>query len=153
MTGHGCGFMGVVFSWTGFAVALGIGLLIGAERERRKGGDGRAVAGIRTFAVVALLGAASASFGVAMLLLALAAVAALLAIAYARDTDSDRGLTTEVPIGEPNGLDQACVVNCDNIRTIPVTELGRLVGYLLPDQEDALARAISRAFDLETDLL
>ncbi|KZC19346.1 MULTISPECIES: MgtC/SapB family protein [Rhodanobacter] len=90
--------MDVVLSWTGFAVALGIGLLIGAERERRKGGDGDAVAGIRTFAVVALLGAASASFGVAVLLLALAAVAALLAIAYARDTSSDRGLTTEVSL-------------------------------------------------------
>lgn len=90
--------MDVVLSWTGFAVALGIGLLIGAERERRKGGDGDAVAGIRTFAVVALLGAASASFGITMLLLALAAVAALLAIAYARDTGSDRGLTTEVSL-------------------------------------------------------
>lgn len=90
--------MGVDFSWTGFAVALGIGLLIGAERERRKGGDGDAVAGIRTFAVAALLGAVGASFGTATLLLALAAVAALLAIAYARDAGSDRGLTTEVSL-------------------------------------------------------
>ncbi|MGB5937797.1 MAG: MgtC/SapB family protein, partial [Rhodanobacter sp.] len=90
--------MDVAFSWAGFAVALGIGLLIGAERERRKGGDGQAVAGIRTFAVVALLGAVGASFGVIVLLLALAAVAALLAIAYARDTDSDRGLTTEASL-------------------------------------------------------
>ncbi|HJW06155.1 MAG TPA: MgtC/SapB family protein [Rhodanobacter sp.] len=90
--------MGVDFSWTGFAVALGIGLLVGAERERRKGGDGDAVAGIRTFAVAALLGAVGASFGTATLLLALAAVAALLAIAYARDAGSDRGLTTEVSL-------------------------------------------------------
>lgn len=90
--------MDVAFPWVGFAVALGIGLLIGAERERRKGGDGQAVAGIRTFAVVALLGAVGASFGVIVLLLALAAVAALLAIAYARDTDSDRGLTTEASL-------------------------------------------------------
>ena len=90
--------MGVDFSWTGFAVALGIGLLVGAERERRKGGDGDAVAGIRTFAVAALLGAVGASFGTATLLLALAALAALLAIAYARDAGSDRGLTTEVSL-------------------------------------------------------
>jgi uncharacterized membrane protein (DUF4010 family) len=90
--------MDAVFSWTGFAVALGIGLLVGAERERRKEGDGNAVAGIRTFAVVALLGAVGASFGITMLLLALAAVAALLAIAYARDAGSDRGLTTEVSL-------------------------------------------------------
>ena len=90
--------MGVDLSPTGLAVALGIGLLIGAERERRKGGDGDAVAGIRTFAVVALLGAVGASFGPPILLLALAAVAGLLAIAYARDPGSDRGLTTEVSL-------------------------------------------------------
>ncbi len=87
-----------VFSWSGFAIALALGLLIGAERERRKGGAGGAVAGIRTFALVALLGAISASFGVLVLLLALAALAMLLAIAYARDTDPDRGLTTEVSL-------------------------------------------------------
>jgi uncharacterized membrane protein (DUF4010 family) len=90
--------MGVDFSWTGFAVARGTGLRVGAERERRRGGAGDAVAGIRTFAVAALLGAVGASFGTAMLLLALAAVAALLAIAYARDAGSDRGLTTEVSL-------------------------------------------------------
>ena len=39
------------------AVALGIGLLVGLERERRKGdGPGRGAAGVRTFALVALLG-------------------------------------------------------------------------------------------------
>ena len=46
------------------AVALGIGLLIGAERERRKGqGPARAPAGIRTFSVVALAGAISVTVG------------------------------------------------------------------------------------------
>jgi uncharacterized membrane protein YhiD involved in acid resistance len=39
------------------AAALGIGLMLGVERERRKGrGRGRAPAGIRTFALVTLLG-------------------------------------------------------------------------------------------------
>lgn len=42
----------------GLAVALGIGLIVGIERERRKGdGDRRAAAGLRTFAIVALAGA------------------------------------------------------------------------------------------------
>src|SRR5262249_32260446 len=46
------------------AIALGIGLLIGAERERRKGtGPGRAPAGIRTFALVALAGGLALAFG------------------------------------------------------------------------------------------
>src|SRR4051794_4857839 len=42
------------------AAALGIGLLIGAERERRKGeGPSRSPAGIRTFTVASLAGAIS----------------------------------------------------------------------------------------------
>ncbi len=46
------------------AVALGIGLLIGAERERRKGsGPARSPAGIRTFAVSSLAGAISFAAG------------------------------------------------------------------------------------------
>mgnify|MGYP000499957941 CR=1 FL=1 len=40
-----------------FCVALGIGLLVGAERERRKGeGPFRRSAGIRTFTVCTLAG-------------------------------------------------------------------------------------------------
>ena len=46
------------------AVALGIGLLIGAERERRKGeGPSRSPAGIRTFTVASLSGAISLIVG------------------------------------------------------------------------------------------
>ena len=46
----------------GFLVALGVGLLIGLERERRKGsGPGRGAAGIRTFTIVALSGAVAAA--------------------------------------------------------------------------------------------
>ncbi|MBM3374314.1 MAG: MgtC/SapB family protein, partial [Betaproteobacteria bacterium] len=87
-------------SWIRIAVALGIGLMIGAERERRKGmGAPRAPAGIRTFAAVSLLGAVSASVG-DMLLLAIsaAAVAAFSAIAYARTARQDPGLTTEIAL-------------------------------------------------------
>src|SRR6516165_5310460 len=48
------------------ATALAIGLLMGAERERRKGaGPGRSPAGIRTFAVAALLGGVSYRQGAA----------------------------------------------------------------------------------------
>ena len=46
------------------AVSLGIGLLIGAERERRKGsGPTREPAGIRTFAIVSLAGGVSLAVG------------------------------------------------------------------------------------------
>jgi mRNA interferase MazF len=64
-------------------------------------------------------------------------------------TGTIRGLSTEVPVGVRNGLDQNSVVSLDNILTIPVTALGRHNGYLLPDQEPALTAAIHNAFDLE----
>jgi mRNA interferase MazF len=60
-----------------------------------------------------------------------------------------RGLSTEVPIGPANGVDDGCVISCDNIVTVPVSALGRQVGYLLPGQEAALATAIRLTFDLD----
>lgn len=83
--------------WVGLTVALGLGLLIGLERERRKGsGPDRAPAGIRTFAALALLGATSWIAGGALLLgAALLAATALFAVAYFRRRDDDPGLTTE----------------------------------------------------------
>jgi len=82
------------------AVALGIGLLIGAERERRKGeGSARAPAGIRTFSVVSLVGATSVMVGGTLVLaVAVTGVAALIAIAYFKSRDEDPGLTTEIAL-------------------------------------------------------
>jgi mRNA interferase MazF len=64
-------------------------------------------------------------------------------------TSTIRGLSTEVPVGPANGLDQHSVVSCDNILTVPTATLGRQIGYLLPAQERELAEAIRAAFDLE----
>lgn len=64
-------------------------------------------------------------------------------------TTTVRGLSTEVPVGLHNGLNQSSVVSCDNITTIPVDALGSRIGLLLPDQEPMLAAAIQAAFDLE----
>ncbi len=81
-------------------VALAIGLLIGAERERRKGqGQQRAPAGIRTFAIACVLGAVSLELGGGVLLAVVtAAVAGLVAISYARSRQQDPGLTTEAAL-------------------------------------------------------
>jgi mRNA interferase MazF len=64
-------------------------------------------------------------------------------------TTTARGLQTEVVVGAANGLDHECVVSCDNVATIPVSDLGRQVGMLLPWQEPELARALVAAFDLD----
>lgn len=82
------------------AVALGVGLLIGAERERRKLQQGSpTAAGIRTFAVAALAGAVGQMIGGVLLALAVAAVAVLAALSYWRGRDEDDlGLTTEIAL-------------------------------------------------------
>jgi uncharacterized membrane protein (DUF4010 family) len=82
------------------AVALGIGLLIGAERERRKGGGpARSPAGIRTFCVASLAGATSVMVGgVLVLAVTITGVAALTVIAYFKSRGDDPGLTTEIAL-------------------------------------------------------
>lgn len=64
-------------------------------------------------------------------------------------TGTVRGLSTELPVGARNGLQEDSVVSLDNVVTIPVAALGRQVGFLFPDQEPALSTAIRNAFDLE----
>lgn len=91
-------------------VSLGLGLLIGIERERSKGtGPTRAFAGIRTFSIVALTGCLcqlldSGAFGggvsAGALLVPAGAlvVGALIAVAYWRDRSRDPGITTELAL-------------------------------------------------------
>ncbi|MFO0688141.1 MAG: DUF4010 domain-containing protein [Myxococcota bacterium] len=88
----------MTFEWSHFCVALGIGLLIGLERERSKGeGPRRRPAGIRTFALASLLGAVAFHLGGGWLLcVATAGVAALTAISHRRSQELDPGLTTEI---------------------------------------------------------
>lgn len=90
-------------TWIGLLVALGIGLLVGIERERRKGrGPQRGAAGMRTFALVTLAGAMAQSLAPgALVAVGGLAVAALAAIAYWRSTErpeGDPGLTTEIAL-------------------------------------------------------
>lgn len=64
-------------------------------------------------------------------------------------TSRIRGLSTEVAVGPANGLDHASVVSCDNLLTIEISAVGRLIGYLQPAQERELAEAIIAAFELD----
>ena len=64
-------------------------------------------------------------------------------------TSTVRGTATEIALGHDNGLDHDSVVNCDNITTIPVADLGQQIGFLLDSQEEALTAAIHAAFDLD----
>jgi uncharacterized membrane protein (DUF4010 family) len=92
-------------SWVGLAVALGVGLLVGIERERRKGsGPQRKAAGMRTFALVTVAGALAQSLSPgALVVVGALAVSAFAALAYWRSVrgpqaPADPGLTTEVAL-------------------------------------------------------
>lgn len=94
----------------GLAVALGGGLLIGLERERRKGdGPARRAAGIRSFALVALAGALAQALGQpALVAVGAVAVVLLAGLAYGFDRwraaagpqpqAADPGMTTELAL-------------------------------------------------------
>lgn len=85
---------------TTLAVALGCGLLVGIERERRKGkGPARALAGLRSFALTCVTGAAAALTGLNGVVVAGAAfIAGLGVVAYLKDRSDDPGVTTEVAL-------------------------------------------------------
>lgn len=82
--------------WSALAASIGVGLLIGLERERNP----QAKAGLRTFALVALLGTlaqmiAARTGSTWTVAVGLAAVAGMLIAAYARDeSHGDPGTTT-----------------------------------------------------------
>lgn len=91
-------FSGIIID---FAIALGLGLLVGLQRQR----DADAFAGIRTFALAGLLGALctllSESVGLWLVGAGLLAITALLGVANllaSRRPDYDPGLTTELAL-------------------------------------------------------
>ena len=65
-------------------------------------------------------------------------------------TSTVRGLDTEVPVGAANGLTHDSVVNLDSTQLVRREDLGRPIGFLLADQEEALTEAVLAAFDLRT---
>jgi uncharacterized membrane protein (DUF4010 family) len=87
-------------TWIGLGAALGIGLLVGSERERRKGDRVRSLsAGIRTFALTSLVGAgAMAVGGEGMLAVAALAIGSLVTISFWRNIAGEPGITTGVAL-------------------------------------------------------
>ncbi|MCR5883022.1 DUF4010 domain-containing protein [Rhizobacter sp. J219] len=83
----------------GLMVALGGGLLIGLERERRKGhGPDRQAAGVRTFTLAASGGALAQWLSPPLVWIGAVLVAALAALSYFKSRTRDPGLTTEIAL-------------------------------------------------------
>jgi mRNA interferase MazF len=79
-----------------------------------------------------------------------AAIPVLANVTVAAITGTLRGLPTEVPLGPEHGLARECVVNCDNLFTVPKRVLGRRRGALDTEASARLRTALLIALDLET---
>lgn len=84
----------------GITVALGCGMLIGIEREKRKAtGPRRAQAGVRTFSLVAIAGALAQALHQPWLIIIGALMILLLAFAaYWHERSNDPGITTDIAL-------------------------------------------------------
>jgi uncharacterized membrane protein (DUF4010 family) len=79
------------------ATALGLGLLVGAVRERKKG-QWRIAAGLRTHALASLSGVVSLYLGLPVFVAVLLVVGALCALSYTRSRAQEPGLTGEIAL-------------------------------------------------------
>ena len=71
------------------------------------------------------------------------------AVAVGIITRTIRAVPVEVPLGMGDGMPQECVVNLDDIITIPKTRLVERITTLSPQKMTAVARAIIFALDLK----
>jgi mRNA interferase MazF len=60
-----------------------------------------------------------------------------------------RNIPVEVPLGPEDGMPQQCVVNLDDILTIPKARLSEQITTLSPQKMAAVVRAITFALDLK----
>jgi len=64
-------------------------------------------------------------------------------------TSTIRGIPVEVPLGIEDGMPQQCVINLDDILTIPKTRLIERITTLSLQKMTAVAKAIIFALDLK----
>ena len=60
-----------------------------------------------------------------------------------------RNIPVEVPLGPDDGMPRRCVVNLDDILTIPRARLAERITTLSPETMAAVARAVVYALDLK----
>ena len=64
-------------------------------------------------------------------------------------TRTIRDIPVEVTLDKSDGMPQDCVVNLDDILTIPKSRLVERITTLLPVKMDSIAKAISFSLDLK----
>ncbi len=64
-------------------------------------------------------------------------------------TRTIRNIPVEVPLGKEDGMPTHCVVNLDDILTIPKSRLTERITILSPEKMTAVAKAVVFALDLK----
>lgn len=140
----------------GLATALGVGLLIGLEREQSKAErGGNQIGGVRTYPIVALTGALATLLEPSSMwlpLVSLLGLFALVAVSYAADIkrDADHGMTTEISVIGTYLLGALAVshgvVEPMANRLLLVAAIGVVITFLLSSKEwfHAVASRVSR---------
>ncbi len=78
-----------------------------------------------------------------------AAIEVLLSVTCAPITRTIRGIASEVEIGPDQGLPEACVISCDNVITIPLSDLeDEPVGHLDDVTRAQLDAALRYSLDI-----
>ena len=78
-----------------------------------------------------------------------ATIPVLTSVTVATVTSRIRGFVAEVAVGSAEGLDRDCVVNCNDLSTIPKRMLARQRGSLGPGAMRRLDDALRIALDLD----
>ena len=78
-----------------------------------------------------------------------AAISVLTAVTCAPITRTIRGIRSEVALGPEHGLPEPCVISCDNVITVPLSDLDpEPVGRLDEATRAELDRALRYALDI-----
>jgi mRNA interferase MazF len=73
----------------------------------------------------------------------------LTSITVAPITSTIRGIPTEVTLGMADGLSTDCAINCDNLQTVPKSNIGPFIAHLSADKMRAVYRAIEFALGFD----
>lgn len=126
------------------AEALALGLLVGAERYRGREPGERKSAGVRTFAILCLLGALCGIIAVnGITIVTFSAVAALILLGYYRTPAGSIGLTTEIAallifwIGYLLSSQEAAAISLGIVLTIFLASKRRLHGFVRDQVSEA----------------
>jgi mRNA interferase MazF len=60
-------------------------------------------------------------------------------------TSTVRGIASEIPLGDEEGLPKVCAANCDSLRMVPRTSLTKCAGRLAKVREAEVKRAMGAA--------